>query len=273
MSRRLLISLLFIICMFTACSHSEISTVSSEEASESYSSFSNKIWIADTYDFHDYPSFYITSISNNTISGKISTYGRIAIPYCYVSSFADDAYIDFSGTINDDGSAVCFFEDTNDGDKGSLTLIFKDNAIKADIQFERFKYPDRKNFSGLYELKPYNLADYEEEFSSQNTIPINLERWGEVVIFYGYTSGNHPLAITYITDENKNILYKFTGITNGIEIKSVEIDDYNNDDLSDIKLNTDYSEISYIYIQQEDGLFYDSKLDSDPNISNLATLP
>jgi hypothetical protein len=39
-------------------------------------------------------------------------------------------------------------------------------------------------------------------------------------------------------------------------------------------MDTQQSEkIEYIYIQMENGMFYDSKLDRNPNISNSAPLP
>ncbi|MDE5946272.1 MAG: hypothetical protein K2G63_03035 [Oscillospiraceae bacterium] len=113
------------------------------------------------------------------------------------------------------------------------------------------------------------------ELSDIKSYPVNLHFWGNVNITTGYIEAHHPYAVAYLTDEDNNILYQFTGIINGYKIKNVLTEDVNNDGLEDIKIILDHSSenLAYIFIQTEDGLFYDSKLDPNPDIAGLISLP
>lgn len=235
-----------------------------------YESVLKKIWIIkNTNNF--IPSIYITKIENGIIEGKWSLL-RLTLPDCYTESFDSVSYGSFEGTINS-GYAKCKFSD--EAGSGEFDLSLKENEIiEATIQFTEKKYTDKEYPEGNHVFEPYTISDYGMP-DNINCNFINLNSWGNVFLKTGYVSAHHPYAVAYLTDENDNILYEFKGLSNGWKIDDVIIEDVNNDGLKDItiKLDTLNVNIIYIFIQMDNGLFYDSKLDPDPYISNLATLP
>ena len=230
-----------------------------------------KIWIIkNTSNFT--PSIYITKIESGIIEGNLSLL-RLITPDCYTTSFESQKYGTFKGTIAE-GLAKCDF--TDEAGDGTLDLVFnEDDTISASIQFSNKKYSDKEYPEGNYAFEPYTISDYGMP-DNINSYFINLNSWGDVILKTGYVTAHHPYAVAYLTDENDNILYEFKGLSNGWQISEVLIEDINDDGLKDIKIILDTPPelcIEYIFIQMEDGLFYDSKLDPDEYISNLVTLP
>ncbi len=234
-----------------------------------YESILKKIWIIkNTNNFT--PSIYITKIENGIIEGKWSL-ELIIMPDCYTTSFESPKYGAFKGIITD-GLAECDFKDES-GD-GTLNLVFNENdTIDASIQFSNKNYSDKEYPEGNYVFEPYTISDYGMP-DNINCYFINLNSWGNVFLKTGYVTAHHPYAVAYLTDENDNILYEFKGLSNGWQISEVLIEDMNNDGLKDIEiiLDTPMIGMEYIFIQMENGFFYDSKLDPDSYISNLAPL-
>ncbi len=274
----------FILFILTSCQmkHDALSsdingslTVSSEAADLNYDQYLKKIWIVKENDrdsevINDYPSFFITDVSDGIITGSMSI-GIRAFPNCYVKSFDSKNLIEFSGAI-EDGVGKCQYGNNNSAN-GEIELIFKDDEIEAIICSSSGNDPV---FSKIYGKKfvyhPYNIQDDKYMLDVSNCVT-ELNYWGKVNITTGYINANHPYAVAYITDNDGNILYEFKGMTNGVKVTDIKIEDINNDNLLDIKISLDYPDLEYIYIQMDDGLFYNSKLDINTNISNLETLP
>lgn len=234
-----------------------------------YESILKKIWIIkNTNNFT--PSIYITKIENGIIEGKWSL--KLITPDCYTTSFEPQKYGTFKGIIVDELAKCDFTDESGDG---TLDLVFNgDDTISASIQFSKKKYSDKEYPEGNYVFEPYTISDYGMP-DNINCYFINLNSWGNVFLKTGYVTAHHPYAVAYLTDENDNILYEFKGLSNGWQISEVLIEDMNNDGLKDIKiiLDTPMIGMEYIFIQMKNGFFYDSKLDPDSSISNLAPLP
>lgn len=274
---------MFILIIFTSCqtNYDLLSidtngslTITSEFTDLNYNPYLKKIWIVKNRDTNaniDYPSFFITNIENNIITGNMSV-GIRAVPNCYVKSFENKYLIEFSGII-ENGIGKCQYNYKKNNTKGEMELIFKNNEIEATINSESKDDPIFSNIHDeKYIFQPYNIQD-EELLLDVKNYETKLNSWGNVNITTGYINAYHPYAVVYITDIDGNILYVFEGLTNGIKIKDLKIEDINNDNLLDIKIMLDYTDLEYIYIQMGDGLFYNSKLDINTNISNLAPLP
>ncbi len=193
------------------------------------------------------------------------SFGAKAVPDCYVRSFDSKYFIEFSGII-ENGVGKCQYNYKGKTAIEEMELIFKNNEIEATINSKSEDEPT------CYTFQPYNIED-EELLSDVKNYEVNLNSWGNVNITTGYINAYHPYAVVYITDIDSNILYIFDGLTNGVKIKDIKIEDINNDNLLDIKIMLDYPNLEYIYIQMDDGLFYNSKLDINTDISNLAPLP
>lgn len=241
-----------------------------------YGMYLKKIWIVkendrDSEAINDYPSFFITDVNDGMVTGSMSV-GSRAYPDCYVKSFDNNYLTGFSGVI-ENGAAKCQYGNNKSNTDGEIELIFKDKEIEAVIRPSSDNDPVFNKINGKkFVYHPYNIQD-EKNMSDVENYAAKLNYWGEVNITTGYINAFHPSAVAYITDNDGNILYEFEGITNGVKIADVKIEDINNDNLSDIKIMLDYPDLVYIYIQMADGSFYDSKLDSNEEISNLAPLP
>lgn len=241
-----------------------------------YDPYLKKIWIVKENDrdsglINDYPSFFLTDVNDGIIKGSMSI-GIRAFPNCYVKSFDSNNLIEFSGTI-EDGVGKCQYGNNISNANGEIELIFKDDEIEAIICSSSGNDPVfGKIYGKKFVYHPYNIKD-EENMLYVNNCVTELNYWGKVNITTGYINADHPYAVAYITDTDGNILYEFKGMTNGVKITDLKIEDINNDNLLDIKIMLDYPNLEYIYIQMYDGLFYNSKLDINTDISNLAPLP
>lgn len=252
------------------CNNFEVNT-------DKYRCYENKIWeIKDKNIKKIYicPTFIITNTSLNKFSIKIQM-KREPYPICYINTFEKkDNYVDMNCKIVNN-KINCSFVDY-DGNKFNFILSLKENGtIVGDIKTE-LKNNNSENIpNGSYVFSPKTISDY-NSLENVKTIPTYLNFWGKVNITTGYYMCSHPYAMAYITNNNGDIFYRFDGMTNGVKILNVVVKDVNNDGLNDIKIVMDTSQIEkieYIYIQMKNGMFYDSKLDPNPNISNLAPLP
>lgn len=274
-----------VVCTLNGCglSPNDKNYVSTSDVSKydkiDYNKYLKKIWVIEDESIHDnygMQSFLITKIDNSKIEGKIA-FGTLALPTCFYFSLEDfDPTVSFKGIISN-GTAKCTFNESDNGNKGTLELIFNNcSEMNAIIQFENYEYPQSSNLpDGKYRFVPYNFSSI-EHLTDVKSFSANLNDWGNINITTGYIDIQHPYAVAYITDASENIFYRFDGITNGIKIKNVFVEDVNSDDLQDVRIALDTQEnekIEYIYIQNADGVFYDSKLDSDPDISKLSPLP
>lgn len=236
-----------------------------------YNQYLKKIWVVKSWNggAYEFFSFFILKIENGVIEGKLST-GSIADPDFFFYSLEPSKYLgNLSGTVNND-VAECQFSDEV-GNKGSVTLVFKENGeIEAKI-----KYTDRgeayKNLSidGKYIFRPYNLKDIEYITSlEEHSFVVDLNSWGSVNFVSGESDTGkviHPVA--YLTNENDDILYEFAApFQTGTEIIDASIKDINGDGLKDVIIVTAFTEdpdiehIEWIFLQNNDGLFYDSDL-------------
>lgn len=247
-----------------------------------YKQYLNKIWIVKNWDgeAYDYSSFFISKIENGVCEGKLST-ASIAEPDFYFYSFDSATNLgDLSGTVNN-GVAECQFSDS-DGNKGNVILVFKENdEIEATIEYMDLgsAYEDL-SLDGNYLFRPYNLADIEDiTILNEHSFAVDLESWGSVCFVSGkFDTGRtiHPVA--YLTNEHNDILYEFGApFQTGTEIIEASIKDMNEDGLKDVMVITAFTEdpdiehIEWIFLQMDDGLFYENNLNEEINISGEDT--
>ncbi|WP_010681115.1 hypothetical protein [Acetivibrio cellulolyticus] len=236
-----------------------------------YNQYLKKIWVVKSWNgaAYDYFSFFISKIENGVIEGKLST-GSIAYPDFYSYSLEPSKYLgDLLGTINN-AVAECRFSDKV-GNKGNLTLVFKENdEIDAKI-----KYTDKgeayKDLSldGNYLFRPYKLADIKDFIpSKEHSFAIDLNSWGSVKFVSGEVNhGDKVYPAAYLINEHEDILYKFQApFQTGFKIIEASIKDINNDGLKDVKITIGFIDdpnaehIEWVFYQMSNGLFYDSKL-------------
>ncbi len=239
-----------------------------------YNHYLKKIWAVKSWNggTYDYFSFFISKIENGVIEGKLST-GSIAFPDFFFYSFEPSKYLgDLSGTVNN-SVAECWFSDKV-GNKGKITLVFKDNdEIEAKIKYtEKGEAYKDLSLDGNYIFRPYNFADIENITSLEElSFVVDLDSWGSVNFVSGESDTGkvaHPVA--YLTNEHDDILYEFAApFQTGTEIIDASIKDINGDGLKDVMIVTAFTEdpdiehIEWIFFQNDDGLFYDSDLDTN----------
>lgn len=236
--------------------------------------YTKKSWIVDDYYEGSSPfSFVITKMENGIIEGKVDIGGYFAELSWNIGMRR------FSGVV-EGRVAKCQLKDKN-GESRTLELTFLDeNRIKGILipsYSEYAELDERKesNRDEMYLFRPYNLKDEEEyldyEILAENVSIYNGEIWdfwGKVNIVTGIVNTNHPYAVTYLTNENGDILYDFFEISvGGDEVKNVLIEDVDGDGLKDFKISTwfpdapnaDDYELTWILYQREDGLFYEDE--------------
>ena len=238
-----------------------------------YDQYLKKIWVEKNWDggAYDYSfSFFISNIENGVVEGKLSTHA-VAEPDFFYYSLEPSKYLgDLNGMI-DNSIAECEFS-SRAGDKGKLTLIFKNDEIEATIDYteQREVYKDI-SLAGKYLFRPYNLADIEYFTQNQeHSFAVDLDSWGNVYFVSGEVDSDrviHPAA--FLTNEHDDILYVFNAsFHTGSRIIDAEVKDINGDSLKDIKIITaffdydtgliipDMPRIEWIFYQMENGLFY-----------------
>lgn len=239
-----------------------------------YNQYLKKIWVEKNWNggAYEYFSFFISKIENGAIKGKLST-GSIAYPDFYFYSLEPSKYLgDLSGTVNND-VAECQFNDKV-GNKGSVTLVFKENdEIEAKINYtdKGEAYKDL-SLEGNYLFRPYNLADNEDFIPlKEYSFVIDLNFWGSVNFVSGEVNhGEKVFPAAYLTNEHDDILYKFQApFQTGFKVVEASIKDINKDGLNDVKITIGYigdsndERIEWSFYQMSNGLFYDNQL--NPN--------
>jgi hypothetical protein len=224
-----------------------------------YDNYLNLIWINDYY---PHISFFINTIENGVINGKLSVNGMIAMPSFYFYSFDSVNFCDLTGMITD-GVAECTFDDGH-GNQGIIKLTLLDNKIEAAIEFISKRFSDINNITdGIYIFEPYNLKHLNDFMINTSSSTIDLNSWGTVNFVTILIDGRKPYPTAFLTNEHDDILYQFGAYQVGSEIIDVLIEDVNGDGLKDVKITTDF-EIEFLFIQMENGLFYSSKLLESP---------
>ena len=244
------------------------------EDSFDYSPYLKKIWLVDDFDGDEvngyHHSFLITKIKNGTIEGQFGT-GYVVERSFYFNKFYDDS-ISLVGTIHD-GLAECqFFSEYQVS--GNITLRFlKNNMIEAMIEYKE-NHLDIDFQDGDYFFRPYHFSDIKGTDSNNTRLyTVDLDSWGIVNVVTTVVRGWKEYPEIYLTTEEGDVLYRLGApFPNGFGINDVVIEDSNGDGLKDIFLSLgvyDYdtctidtgpSEIEWLFLQMEDGLFYDSRL-------------
>lgn len=236
-----------------------------------YNQYLKKIWVVKSWNggAYDYYSFFISKIENGVIEGKISI-GSIAYPDFFFYSLEPTKYLgDISGKVNN-SEAECEFSNKV-GNKGSLTLVFKEKGeIEAKITcMDKGEAYKDLSLDGNYIFRPYNLTDIENITPlEEHSFAEDLNSWGSVNFVSGESDTGkvvHPVA--YLTNEHDDILYEFKApFQTGTEIIDASAKDINKDGLKDVMIVTAFTEdpdiehIEWIFLQRDDGLFYDSDL-------------
>ncbi|MDL2281264.1 hypothetical protein LJC10_05340 [Selenomonadales bacterium OttesenSCG-928-I06] len=248
--------------------------------STNHNQYLKKVWVGKKWDNLDSFSFFITKIENGVVEGKISR-AFVEMPDCYTSSFHPSEFLtDFSGILND-GVAECQFS-SKSGKKRNLRLTFKKNGeIEAEVKYDRRV----KGQSDVFEpysinnvFRPYNLTDVRNiTVLKEHSFPIELNYWGKVnFVSAKINIGSNDYPAAYLTNEHGDILYEFEISTKIEEVASmiigVLVEDMSNTSLKRIKIISHFPkapEVKHIektFIQMNNGLFYDSKLDAKDEI-------
>lgn len=244
-------------------SGNDLSWLLIEEDTFNYNDYLRKIWIPENWNGDDVGashdnviSFYISSVENGVIEGKIELTG-IAKP--------EENLISFSGTIRN-GIGECYFENES-GTKGKFSLILK-NKDQVEVDYEYIYVhageTDRSKGSGI--LKPYNL-------SIQNSVTIVakqkvvLESWENVWLAGGrFDTGRKFYGVLYLTNEEGDVFYQFHApLRTGAWVAGIYTEDVNGDGLTDVIITEKFQEVDieeaeWLFIQKEDGQFERGKL-------------
>lgn len=118
---------------------------------------------------------------------------------------------DLSGIVNN-GIAECRFSDKV-GNKGDLTLVFKENdELEAKIKYtsKANAYKDL-SLDGDYICRPYKLSDIKDFIlRTEHSFVNDLNSWGSVNFVSGDVDhGDKVYPAAYLTNDNGDILYKF----------------------------------------------------------------
>lgn len=236
-----------------------------------YQQYVKKIWVVDEWNGYGYLypfSFYIIKIENGKIEGKLTT-ESVAIPdFFYYSLDTPENSGDLVGEINH-SLAECQFSDKA-GNKGIVTLLFKEeDKIEATIEYtNRGKIYEDSALDGTFFFRPYNLADIDNLLIDEElSFSTKLNSWDDIQFVKGISTGNKPHPVAYLINEKNDIIYQFSApFPTASKIISVVIEDFNEDELKDIKIITDFPDspgkvlIEWIFYQMDNGLFYNSKL-------------
>jgi len=238
-----------------------------------YNHYIKKIWVLDDWtDFSEYPfSFFITTVEENTIEGKIQI-GAIAEPDFFYYRMQPSVYLgSFAGTI-ENNIARCEFS-TEDGNSGVITLNFNDKTmVEAAIEYLLKSEPYQSYENGRYLFRPYNISDIDNIVPDKVLcLEVDLNSWGNVRFITVETdTGKIRHSKAYLIDENENILYEFRApFSSAFEVVEIEVNDINSDGLKDIMIISQLTyedkyedtKINYIFYQLESGLFYNSALE------------
>lgn len=230
---------------------------------------------------------YMKRHMNIQIEGKITT-GEIAEQEFYSSNYKDSPYLPaFEDVKNLSGAnlfgkidncvAECNFEDEY-GNKGNVTLVFNENdEIESTIKYTHKEemYKDLCS-DGTYTFRPYNISDIEGiDQSMTDSINADINYWQSVNVVSLVLLGDKPYPLVLLTDNKGNIFYNFDEpFQNGTKVIDKVIKDLNGDGLQGIKIITafydyttglissDMPQIEWVLYQMENGLFYDSILET-----------
>ncbi len=244
----------------TSCAQHQI--IPSEEGTPkviNYSEYLRKAWVVDEWegDVYEYPlSFRISSIEDGEITGFMAS-GRVAVQN--YDFYEPD---NFSGSL-DNGRAICQF-DNGRGRTGEITIDFMEyDNIEASITFTSQDASRTEYVNGVYVFRPYNISDlYLAIPGKEQKIETELDSWGTVFLTTEQIdAGTKSYSLTLLTNSDNDILYEIgTPFKVGMEVAEIEVKDFNEDGLKDIRVLTwgiqDHSfELDFIFYQNEDGSF------------------
>ncbi|MCI9400142.1 MAG: hypothetical protein HFJ07_10070 [Lachnospiraceae bacterium] len=236
-----------------------------------YSYYLKKIWIVDGMEEDEGwgpISLVITQIENGKIKGYVREGGMIGDNYYFYKDHYKHKYLnEFIGSIHNSEARCQYDSKIIDGDE----IIYNKHSFKLDFYgINKLKAEVNDNVEETYELRPFNVSDY--EYLNQPTIKeIDLDLWGNVYLFYANMESNHTIPLIFLTDEQGNILYKFSAAYHhASEVYNILVEDMNGDGLKDVKVTTYFSYVEeklvlyeWIFYQKEDGFF------TYPNEANI----
>ena len=239
-----------------------------------YTHVLKKVWVASdsTDKLYQNTSFRINNIEDMKLEGEVVT-GMITPPsYNYYLEKHLPFVGNLAGTINNN-ILECIFED-DDGNKGTLTLVLKDDdEIEATIKYEeKAEYFKDENLNKTLIFRPYNISDIEkfapfEDVYSQ----VDLNSWGTVYFVSGKVADDNKFPVlSYLTNKDGDILYDFSSVVpNNMMPMKVEFVDINHDGLKDmiILIASSIEDTEFwarVLIQEENGSFYnDDKVNAE----------
>ncbi len=245
----------------TSCAQHQI--IPSEEGTPkviNYSEYLRKAWVVDEWEggAYEYPlSFRISSIEDGEITGFMASGGVAVRNYEF---YEPD---NFSGSL-DNGRVICQFNDGH-GRTGEITIDFMEyDSIEASITFTSQEASRTEYADGTCVFRPYNISDlnYIIVPGKEHKIETELDSWGTVFLTTEQMdTGTKSYPQTLLTNSDNDILYEIsTPFKVGMEVAEIEIKDFNEDGLKDIRVLTwdveDHSfELDFIFYQNEDGSF------------------
>jgi len=260
----------------------------SSESSGEIEKYSKKIWVvkaqnkdlenAELQEQYTCTSFFLSRIENNEIEGFFLPSAMIMPRH---DGFAGVDCGILSGTAYDN-SAECHFVWASKNIRGKVTMTFKEeDKIEATIIYEIDSKtendiasydPDAGTFvysyhpeaqSGTFLFEPLNICDlkekdliYEDTFAEED-----FSIWGKAhFAFRAITGGRRNLLEVYLTDDCKNVLYKFNSFPYDTYVKEFSFQDTNRNALKDLILIIGFRgdaslRVAYLYHQNSEGFF------------------
>lgn len=258
----IIIGVIFIFFVLEIC---VIMRFCKKEPKIAYDEYKKITWVVESWRGEWTPyngrfSFTIDKIED----GKIE--GRYLYPepwFGWYNDYRDMPY--FTGEIKGNEAECdlfCTGENELPESVGTLKLTFlENNRMKAIIDKEGEPHQN-------YIFRPYNIADVADFWVSEEVPPRTetVDTWGSVNVVVGIHKTNKPHPAIYFTNASDDILYQFdSSYQSGSAVYSVEIEDFNQDGLQDVKIITYFpgdlkiEKIGRCFYQTTKGEFIESR--------------
>lgn len=241
-----------------------------------YGGYLRKIWVEEGWDGGYYTgmiSFYFTEIKDGHIEGKIIP-GAIAEPeYVLYRNPADilprdraEMFDLYGDIVNGTGQCSYLIPSSTyyNGENGER--VRATDVIRNELGI-RFQGDGKLLIDDKKILRPYCLSDIDGYIEKAYSCAFSNEIWDDC-FFTVIQIQNEDVKCpdVYLTDGEDNILYHFNSLyQTDSEVKDVQMEDVNEDGMTDIRLFTGYADddlgpVERVFLQNADGTFQEEIL-------------
>lgn len=288
MHKKMILVMIIIICIFTACSTKQKDSTKavSENSTENKTDYSKYTgnWVTEMNLKNDFLygiTAGLTVDKEGNLKGQISDCTENAT---HISN------VDVSGTIKDNKLTYKFDEDGWEH-KGTINMEFNDSSITLNIVYDSDSSKD--NFWGIgegtfvlinnkTEVKRTltNLKDGGLQVINDQSFDVNLENYGKVKFISGLKrEDGTEVVLFYLIGDNNQVLYKLpnfygNGKSRFVDVKAVSFVDVDNNGLKDIVIMAEYDDrnVSSIYFQKGKEFANNITLDDKINAETPKTI-